>query len=185
MLKATLGTCAVLLITAGAAVSARGAHAQLPPVPTVPPTPTLPPVPTVTPPPVPTVVPVPTAVPTVVPLPPVPGGGGGSGGGSGGGGSTGGGSTGGGSTTGGDTAPTDPDGYSGPPAGSEDNAPTEEIPGDGAAADLTAPPPTPGQAKKSFLPTTGNRRLMYAFNGIALTTLAGWLMMLYRRRRLR
>jgi hypothetical protein len=84
--------------------------------------------------------------------------------------------------------PTDPDGYSGPPAGSEDNAPTEEIPGDGAAADLTAPPPTPGVArgaKKSFLPTTGNRVALYTFNGVALTTLAGWLMMLYRRRRLR
>jgi hypothetical protein len=87
-----------------------------------------------------------------------------------------------------DTVPTDPDGYSGPPAGSGDNTPTEEIPGDGAAADLTAPPPTPGVAsgaKKSFLPATGNRVALYAFNGVALTTLAGWLMMLYRRRRLR
>jgi hypothetical protein len=88
----------------------------------------------------------------------------------------------------GGTAPTDPDGYSGPPAGSEDNAPTEQIPGDGAAADLTAPPPTPGpvrDARKSFLPATGNRMALYGFNGVALATLAGWLMVLYRRRRLR
>lgn len=85
-------------------------------------------------------------------------------------------------------APTDPDGYSGPPAGSGNAAPTEQIPGDGAAADLTAPPPTQGpvrEARKSFLPTTGGRSMLYAMNGVALATLGGWLVVLYRRRRLR
>jgi Domain of unknown function (DUF1996) len=79
----------------------------------------------------------------------------------------------------------DPEPAARPAADADSAAPAEELPAEGAASDLTEPPPTEPTGAAATKRAGGSRNMLYAVNGVALATLGGWLVMLFRRRRLR
>src|SRR5262249_21485007 len=73
------------------------------------------------------------------------------------------------------------------PAANVENAAPAEAPAE-SARDLTDPPPTSQESSaaatnRASQPTTRGRTMLYAVDGVALATLGGWLIVLFRRRR--